>query len=231
MICVVALLAVGTHGLLAPPRKWVGFLKVRHEAVSQSLQQLPVALHRRKTRAQLPATVVRGGIEPKLTLVSAWGALGVLAMLLNAVKRCLPVALEPFKASAPSLSPGLWVAYVVVAVGMGYAEGFKAFHKKFSPLVVARAMTLPEQPRLHGALAPAYAMALFHATPKRVATSWGFLVGIFGIVKLVKTLPYPWRSIIDGGVVVGLTIGSVSLLYHYARALQGIPAPADPSLP
>lgn len=228
MISVWVLLVAGANGLLVPPRKWGGFLKLRPGAVSQTLQQIPVALHRRKTRAPLPATIVRGGAEPKLTLVSAWGALGVAAMLLNAVKRCLPVALEPFKAS---MSPALWLAYVAVALGMGYAEGYKAFHKKFSPLVVARSMTLPDQPRLHGVFAPAYAMALFHATPKRVATSWGFLVGIFGIVKLVKMLPYPWRSIVDGGVVVGLTIGTVSLFYHYARAVKGIPAPADPSLP
>jgi hypothetical protein len=77
-----------------------------------------------------------------------------------------------------------------------------------------------------------YAMGLFSATKKRRIISWSFLIGVFGIVKAVKKLSYPWRSIVDGGVVVGLTFGSLSILYHYARAVAfGVPAPADPCLP
>lgn len=153
-------------------------------------------------------------------------------MLLNAVKRVLPVALEPFQATSPALSPPIWVAYGFFALGMGYAEGYKAFHKKFSPLVVSRSMTLgPGSPLAHSLLAPLYAMGLFHASPKRRKTSWGFVIGIFALVKLVKQLDYPWRSIVDGGVVVGLTVGSVSIIYHFLRELRGIPAPANPSLP
>ena len=87
---------------------------------------------------------------------------------------------------------------------MAYAEGYKAFHLKFSPTVVARALTLESggggaagaAPR---ALAPLYAMGLFHATPKRKKTSWGFVLGIFMIVKAVRararSSPYPARSL------------------------------------
>lgn len=121
-------------------------------------------------------------------------------MLINAIKRVLPVALEPFQSTSPGLSPPLWAAYGIFALGMGYVEGYKAFHKKFSPLVVSRSMTLSSQsPVFHNLLAPLYAMGLFHATPKRCKTSWGFIIGIFGLVKLVKQLSYPWRSIVDGG--------------------------------
>ena len=98
--------------------------------------------------------------------------------------------------------------------------------------VVARALTLePGAPVARGALAPLYSMGLFHATRKRKATSWGFLIGVFGLVKLVKKLSYPWRAVVDAGVVAGLSIGSASILYHWGRALRGVAPPADAALP
>ena len=162
-----------------------------------------------------------------------WGVAGVAAMLLNAVRRVVPAALEPFSSSAEPLGAALWASYGAVVALMAYVEGYKAFHLKFSPMVVKRAMTLGDAGAspAHAALAPLYAMGLFHATPKRRNTSWGFLLGVFGIVKLVKKLSYPWRSVVDAGVVAGLTIGAASLLYHYARALAGIEPPADAALP
>lgn len=33
------------------------------------------------------------------------------------------------------------------------------------------------------------------------------------------------------GVVVGLSVGIVSIVYHFVRELRGVPAPANPSLP
>lgn len=87
---------------------------------------------------------------------------------------------------------------------------------QFSPTVVARALTLAPggdekgrtvagvAPRV---LAPLYSMGFFHASPKRRKTAWGFVVGIFCIVRAVKALSYPWRSIVDGGVVLGLSAG------------------------
>ena len=116
-----------------------------------------------------------------------------------------------------------------------YTEGYKAFQCKFSPLVVQRAMTLstrsPPPPLLHSALAPFYSMGLFHASKKRLATSWGFVVGIAALVKLVKALDYPWRAVVDGGVVAGLSVGAASILYHYGRSLGGVDPPADAALP
>ena len=43
-------------------------------------------------------------------------------------------------------------------------------------------------------LAPVYSMGLFHATRKRLATSWGMLIGISAIVAICKRVPQPWRS-------------------------------------
>ena len=51
-------------------------------------------------------------------------------------RRVLPVALEPFSSGAAALAPPMWAAYAAFVVFMTYVEGYKAFHRKFSPMVV-----------------------------------------------------------------------------------------------
>lgn len=74
-------------------------------------------------------------------------------------------------------------------------------------------------------------MGLFHATKKRMIVSWSVTLGVAGIVAAVKKLPYPWRNIVDAGVVAGLTWGCISILVHYIKALATGKSPADPALP
>eukprot|EP00618_Florenciella_parvula_P008338 CAMPEP_0119470952 /NCGR_PEP_ID=MMETSP1344-20130328/3632_1 /TAXON_ID=236787 /ORGANISM="Florenciella parvula, Strain CCMP2471" /LENGTH=278 /DNA_ID=CAMNT_0007503687 /DNA_START=63 /DNA_END=899 /DNA_ORIENTATION=- len=169
---------------------------------------------------------------------SAWGALGVMYILASPIKRLLPIALQPF-ASPGDLSTLGWACYAAWVAFMGYTEGYKAFQLKFCPMVVNRAMTLNCDPSarpkgywLHALLAPFYSMGLFHATKKRKIVSWAFIFGIGTIVALVKRLPYPWRSVIDGGVVLGLSWGATSVIAFYLRAvLFGKPPAADACMP
>merc|ERR1712146_342569 len=78
-----------------------------------------------------------------------------------------------------------------------------ALQQKFCPLVVKRAFTLADNPGFFNwLLAGPYSMGLFNATKKRLIVSWGISIGVVGIVAAVKRLSYPWRSIIDGGVVL-----------------------------
>jgi len=120
----------------------------------------------------------------------------------------------------------LWFAYV---------EGYKGFQLKFSPLVVARAQTLNPfngSPIHHIIFAPFYAMGLFHATKKRKIVSWSVSIGVGVIVAAVKKLPYPWRNIVDAGVIVGLTWGSLSIIIEWIKAIVlGIETKMDPALP
>ncbi len=161
-------------------------------------------------------------------LLMTWGVLGVVSILGNAIKRVIPVALQPFKQN--DLSNFQWAIYALWSLYMTYAEGFQAFHLKFSPLVVRRAYELSNKSSiLNWLLAGPFSMGLFSATKKRIIISWAITAGVFTLVQIVKKLPYPWRSIIDGGVVFGLSFGTLSILWYYLKTLvTGKPPDVDP---
>jgi hypothetical protein len=150
-----------------------------------------------------------------------WGVLGVVLLLLQAVIKLTLIAVDPF-VTGRGLTPFEW-AVCVAWIGLSlYSEGYRGFQKAFVPRVVARAFHLASQPRpLFVVFAPAFAMALFHARPKRLVVSW-MVVGLIALaVVAVRHLPVPWRSIVDIGVVAGLVWGLASLLVTFARALRG----------
>lgn len=153
-------------------------------------------------------------------LLGLWGVLQVVSVMANAIKRLIPVALQPFKQN--DLQPSHWVLYAVWCLTMAYTEGYKAFQLKFSPMVVSRAFDLVNKPSiLNYLLAGPYSMGMFNASKKRIIVSWAVMAGVFSLVKIVKFLPYPYRSIVDGGVVVGLSYGTMSILVLSIKALCG----------
>ena len=164
-------------------------------------------------------------------ILAGWGVFQVLAILANAIKRVLPIALQPFKQN--DLNIYQWSAYVLWSIYMGYTEGYQAFQQKFSPLVVKRAYGLSENKSiLNMLLAGPYSMGLFGATKKRMIVSWSISVGVFGLISIVKKLPYPYRNIIDAGVVVGLTYGASSIIVSFIKTILTGKAPeCDACLP
>ncbi|HEY5946260.1 MAG TPA: hypothetical protein VIV40_12245 [Kofleriaceae bacterium] len=157
-----------------------------------------------------------------------WGIAGVVALLGNAIYRLTPYSLELCELSLDAVelvSLVVWVAF------NAYSEGYRAFHRMFSPRVVARARTLAGARPLFIVLAPLYCMGLFHATKKRLIMSWSITVGVVMLVVIVRSIDQPWRGIIDAGVVIGLGFGVASILYYTARALAGHAMPVPPDLP
>ena len=61
-------------------------------------------------------------------------------------------------------------------------------------------------------------MGMMHATRDRQVLSWSITVSVAALVAGVKRLPYPWRNIVDAGVVCGLTYGSLSILLVYVKS-------------
>jgi len=156
---------------------------------------------------------------------SVWGSFGVVYILAKAIMRVVPIALEPWqRQSSLVFTPIQWSLYALSCVVFAYAEGYKGFHLKFSPLVVKRSFTLtlgtPQGNNpLNYVLAPLFSMGLFGATKKRMIVSWSVSIGVAVIVALVKQLTPVPRCILDAGVVVGLSIGSCSILYYYFRSM------------
>ncbi len=140
-----------------------------------------------------------------------WGVGGILLLLLFAIFRLGPIALE---LSSLSLQQTHWLALIISILYMMYAEGYKGFHLGFAPRVVARANYLAHNPTpLHLALAPLFCMGYIYATRKRKLMSIGLTSMIICFVLLVRMLPQPWRGIVDAGVVAGLMLGILSICY------------------
>lgn len=109
---------------------------------------------------------------------------------------------------------GGWTAFNL------YAEGYRAFQKRFSPRVVVRAAHLGANPTLlHVCLAPFYCMALFHATRRNRIIAWSTVLMVIGFILVLRHVPQPWRGIIDAGVVVALAWGATAILVFHIRAL------------
>ncbi len=162
--------------------------------------------------------------------LALWGISGVALLLGQAVYRLAPLAREALMEHALTplhLTVGvLWLAFSL------YSEGYRAFHLRYCPRVVARAMHLAREPHaLRGALAPLFCMGLFHAPLRSKVVSWVMVAFIVGIVALVRQIPQPWRGLIDLGVVAALGMGLVSLAYYTVRALRGHAPNVDPRLP
>jgi hypothetical protein len=152
--------------------------------------------------------------------IAAWGLAGVVLLLVQALYRLTPRALEPLRdGTLEGVNLVLYVGFFVFSL---YAEGYRGFQKAFVPRTVARAFYLSQNPSpLRVVLALVYAMALMHAKPKRLAVSWIIFVAVTLCVVFVRYLPPIYRSIIDAGVVGGLGWGLMSLLYTSARAFRG----------
>ena len=162
-------------------------------------------------------------------LVSLWGILGCCAIFVRAIWTLTPVALHPIEQGMTTLQ---WVAWSGWVVFMIYSEGYRGIHLKFAPRVVVRALHLGRRPRLlHVLFAPLFCMGLFHATRKRLIVSWCVIGGITLLVIGVRQLAQPWRGIVDAGVVIGLVLGAVSILYHTARGFCGHEPAISPDLP
>ena len=163
-------------------------------------------------------------------LVGIWGLLGVIALVSQALWRLTPIAIETIE-NYP-LTTWHWVLMVVWVLFNAYAEGYRGFHRRFSPRTVSRAFYLIDHPTpLRVLLAPLFCMGLFDATRKVLIAAWSVLILVIGLIIWVRSLSEPWRGIVDAGVVVGLSLGLLSILYFTVRRFAGQPTGHDPCVP
>ena len=170
-----------------------------------------------------------GSRGARLAIVG-WAIGGVVLVLVDAIVRLLPKALEPLTVGPPDSTTLL--AYLTAIVALAYTEGYRGFQQRFSPRVVVRAFRLADKASpLLVVFAPLVAMGLMHATRRRLISSWLLLLTIVGFVFLVRVLQQPWRGAVDAGVVIGLSWGTVVTLIQAVRAWYGRSPEVDADFP
>jgi hypothetical protein len=150
-------------------------------------------------------------------IIGTWCTLQVVGILSMSIIRIVPIVAQLFR-DQNEMNALAWSATFIWCCLMAYYEGYKGFYLKFCPVVVERSFTL-EDPVLSPSviLGGPYAMGLFKADKHRLITSWTLLFMIFWMIKLVKLLPYPYRAMVDAGVLVGISCGILSLVWLTAR--------------
>jgi len=154
-----------------------------------------------------------------------WGIIGVALILGDAIARVWPYTRDAVR---DGLSAPQWITAVLWVTVMIVAEGYRGFQQRFAPRVAARAVHL----RHHGRgidllLAPLYCIGYFHAPRRLLITAWSLTAGITLLIVAVHAVAQPWRGIIDGGVLAGLTYGLVATVALTVRAFR----PARQPLP
>lgn len=150
-------------------------------------------------------------------LISTWGVVGVVLLFCQAMYRLGTRAFEAVQ--MPLTSSQLWLLIGWSAFNL-YAEGYRAFQKRFSPRVVVRAHYLGHNHTpLRVIFAPLFCMALIHSARREKVIAWATTVMILCFILLLRHVPQPWRGIVDAGVVVALAWGALVMLVLHARAL------------
>lgn len=162
--------------------------------------------------------------------IFVWAILGVTLLLSQAMFRLSQIAWEALSsATMTGTQLAICAAWTVCNI---YLEGYRGFHKRFVPRVVARAHYLALNPRQPAVIfAPLFAMAFFHSNRRAKAAAWGVSFAVIIAIVYVRTLPQPWRGIIDCGVVAGLLFGTFSLLGGALRRVRGEDPAGSPDLP
>jgi hypothetical protein len=174
-------------------------------------------------------TTGRAGIPVLGTLGAVWGIGGLSLLFGSALFRLYPYAEEMCGMDFEWVH---WVALAASLLFMGYAEGYKGFHLKFSPRCAARALYLRSNPTVARALfAPLFCMGFFHATRRRKIVAYSLTTMIVLLIMLVRKLDQPWRGIVDAGVVLGLGWGLVSVWLFSIKAFFGKNFTVSPETP
>lgn len=162
-------------------------------------------------------------------VTAAWGLVGVLVLLLDAVYRLGRVAYAGLRGP---LGTTHVIALAASLVVLGYVEGVRAFHRSFSPRVALRVYALAQgAPRRYRFVAPLFCMALVGASRRRLVANWLVVLMVIALVLSLRLLPLPLRAVVDAGVAFALSIGTASVLYFTARTFAGAPPKVAIDLP
>ncbi|MFT4820361.1 MAG: hypothetical protein ACI8PP_000541 [Candidatus Pseudothioglobus sp.] len=151
-------------------------------------------------------------------LAVVWGVGAFVALLTTAIWRLSPLALASLDYDWQSRH---YFVFFINFVVMAWYEGYRGFQLQFSPRFAARAAALYKQatPR-QALLSPLILMCFLQAPRRRLIVAYLLAAGIAMLVALYRTLPQPWRGILDAGVVVGIAWGIIATVWVTFNALR-----------
>ncbi|MCK5880678.1 MAG: hypothetical protein KAG18_02315 [Sinobacterium sp.] len=143
------------------------------------------------------------------TLAVIWAVAGVVALLMFALFRLSGHATSILGSELTGFQS---LMLVFSCCFMAYSEGYKGFYLSFSPRFAARAKYIYlEGTTLEMLLAPFFCFGYFGTTRAKQVIAITLTLSLSLLVFFMHYVPQPWRGIIDAGVVVGLSIGIVSV--------------------
>ncbi|MBT3756892.1 MAG: hypothetical protein HOK80_08665 [Candidatus Cloacimonetes bacterium] len=142
---------------------------------------------------------------------------GVIAIFSSAIYRLYPHVKESMSLEFSALNWTVLAAYLIVMI---VGKGYFALHRGFVPRVIVRSEQIISNGNLiDKLLAPLYCMGFFKAPKKRMIISYLMILFIISFLVSASKIVQPWRGIIDLGVIVGLSLGIISLLLLGSKKL------------
>lgn len=152
---------------------------------------------------------------PPVRLASLWAVLGVAGLFAWAIVRLGSYGVVTIRGG---LDAAHWLALVGLTGVFVYGEGYRVLERRWVPHLYRRARVLrSEASTIVRLLAPLHGLSLIAAAPGRLLRAWLGTLAIIGAVLLVRSLPAPWRGIVDFVVAAALFWGFVAI----ARRLPG----------
>lgn len=153
-------------------------------------------------------------------LGALWGVTGILALLVWAIVRLLPYALEALQSE---LSAWQWAVLILWTAWMVITEGYDGFQRRIAPRIAERAQHLYKNGDfIEVLLAPLYCFGYFRAPRRQLVVSYAVLFAIIAAVLIVHQLNQPLRGIIDCGVIAGLLYGVGAIIVRSVRVFREI---------
>lgn len=146
-----------------------------------------------------------------------WALAGVAALFASAVIRLGGRGLATI---VDGLAPVQWVALAVLTLVMVYGEGVVALQRRWVPRLIERASALRDEQFGLQLVAPLYGLSLVGAPAPRLIRAWLGTAAIVTAVVVVRSLPDPWRGIVDFAVAAALGWGLISIAWRAPHAFR-----------
>ncbi len=186
-----------------------------HQRMRTSSGAIRLAIRATRYSMSQPTEIVRSEtIHPTSfgTFYAVWGVLGFILLLTRGLVRMVPIALETINHPLTGIQIS---AMAVFFVAFGAGKGYFLFQRVYAPKFAERArMLLHEPSHLNGFFAPLFCMGLFGAPRPKLLRSWVITTFVIVMIVLSRSLPFPWRGTVLGGVCLGLAWGVIAVAYR-----------------